>query len=75
MVMRRATRAEEDKTTEGKGYSITSPVHDGMTKIAYAVCAHWALDVASLAGRSRIRSAYAAENIAAMGKIANNALK
>ena len=83
MLMCRATRTEQDKTTVEDRYFITSAAHDDVAKIADAVRAHWGienglhwvLDVAFLEDHSRIRSGYAAENIAAIRKIANNALK
>jgi len=83
MVMCRATRTENDKTTVEDRYFITSAAHADVDKIADAVRAHWrienqlhwVLDVAFLEDQSRIRSGYAAENIAAIRKIATNALK
>jgi predicted transposase YbfD/YdcC len=83
MVMCRSTRTEHGKTTVEDRYFITSAVQNDVAKIAGAVRAHWGienglhwvLDVAFLEDQSRIRSGYAAENIAAIRKIANNALK
>ena len=83
MVMCRATRTEHGETTVEDRYFITSAVHDDVAKITDAVRAHWGienglhwvLDVAFLEDQSRIRSGHAAENIAAIRKIANNALK
>ena len=83
MVMCRATRTDQGQTTVEDRYFITSAAHDDVAKIADAVRAHWqienglhwVLDVAFGEDQSRIRSGYAAENIAAIRKIANNALK
>lgn len=83
MVMCRATRTDQGQTTVEDRYFITSATHDNVAKIADAVRAHWqienglhwVLDVAFGEDQSRIRSGYAAENIAAIRKIANNALK
>lgn len=83
MVMCRATRTEQGETSVEDRYFITSAAHEGVAKIADAVRAHWrienglhwVLDVAFGEDQSRIRSGYAAENIAAIRKIANNALK
>lgn len=83
MVMCRATRTEQGQTSVEDRYFITSAAHDDVAKIADAVRAHWqienglhwVLDVAFGEDQSRIRSGYAAENIAAIRKIANNALK
>lgn len=83
MVMCRATRTEHGETTVEDRYFITSAAHDDVATIADAVRAHWhienglhwVLDVAFGEDQSRIRSGYAAENIAAIRKIANNALK
>ncbi|MBZ0106539.1 MAG: ISAs1 family transposase [Sulfuricella denitrificans] len=83
MVMCRATRTDQGQTTVEDRYFITSATHDDVAKIADAIRAHWqienglhwVLDVAFGEDLSRIRSGYAAENIAAIRKIANNALK
>lgn len=83
MIMCRATRTEKGQTSVEDRYFITSAVHDDVVKITDAVRAHWGienglhwvLDVAFLEDQSRIRLGYAAENIAAIRKIANNALK
>lgn len=83
MVMCRATRTEQGETTVEDRYFITSAAHDNVATIADAVRAHWqienglhwVLDVAFGEDQSRIRSGYAAENIATIRKIANNALK
>ncbi len=83
MVMCRATRTEKGDTTVEDRYFITSADHDDVALIADAVRAHWhienglhwVLDVAFGEDQSRIRSGYAAENIAAIRKIANNTLK
>jgi predicted transposase YbfD/YdcC len=83
MVMCRATRTDQGQTSVEDRYFITSAAHDDVAKIADAVRAHWqienglhwVLDVAFGEDQSRIRSGYAAENIAAIRKIANNALK
>lgn len=83
MVMCRTTRTEQGKTTVEDRYFITSAAHQDVVIISDAVRAHWGienglhwvLDVAFDEDQSRIRSGYAAENIAAIRKIANNALK
>lgn len=83
VVMCRATRTDQGKTTVEDRYFITSSTHDDVAKISDAVRAHWGienglhwvLDVAFDEDHSRIRSGYAAENIAAIRKIANNVLK
>lgn len=83
MIMCRATRTEKGQTSVEDRYFITSAVHDDVVKITDAVRAHWGienglhwvLDVAFLEDQSRIRLGHAAENIAAIRKIANNALK
>ena len=83
MVMCRAMRTVQGKTTVEDRYFITSAAHHDVVKISDAVRAHWGienglhwvLDVAFDEDQSRIRSGYAAENIAAIRKIANNTLK
>jgi predicted transposase YbfD/YdcC len=83
MVMCRATRTHKDETSVEDRYFITSCTHDDVIRIADAVRnhwgiengLHWVLDVAFLEDHSRIRSGYAAENMATIRKIAHNALK
>lgn len=83
MVMCQATRTVQGKTTVEDRYFITSAAHHDVVKISDAVRAHWGienglhwvLDVAFDEDQSRIRSGHAAENIAAIRKIANNTLK
>ncbi|NQT92442.1 MAG: ISAs1 family transposase [Lentisphaerae bacterium] len=83
MVMSRATRTLDGETSVEDRYFITSSVHDNVDKIADAVrdhwgienSLHWVLDVAFLEDQSRIRTGYAAENMATIRKIAHNALK
>ena len=83
MVMCRATRTDKGQTSVEDRYFITSCVHDDVAVIADAIRNHWAienglhwvLDMAFLEDQSRIRSGYAAENIATIRKIAINAIK
>lgn len=83
MIMCRATRTEKNETTVEDRYFITSCTHNDAAKIAQAVRSHWqienglhwVLDVAFQEDQSRIRTGYAAENIAAIRKISHNALK
>ena len=83
MVMCRATRTAKGETSVEDRYFITSCIHDDVAIIADAIRNHWAienglhwvLDMAFLEDQSRIRSGYAAENIATIRKIAINALK
>jgi len=83
MVMCRATRTDKGETSVEDRYFITSSTHDDVAKIADAVRnhwriengLHWVLDVAFLEDQSRIRTGYAAENMATIRKIAHNALK
>ena len=83
MVMCRATRTNHGETSVEDRYFITSSTHNDVVKISDAVRnhwsiengLHWSLDVAFLEDHSRIRSGYAAENMAALRKIALNALK
>ena len=83
MVMCRATRTQADQTSVEDRYFITSCIHHDVEKIAAAVRNHWAvenslhwvLDVVFLEDQSRIRKGHAAENMAAIRKIAHNALK
>lgn len=83
MPMCRATRTEGDETSVEDRYFITSWAHQDVTKIADAVRSHWGienglhwvLDVAFLEDQSRIRTGYAAENMALIRKISHNALK
>lgn len=83
MVMCRATRTFKGETSVEDRYFITSCTHDDVAVIADAIRNHWAienglhwvLDIAFLEDQSRIRSGYAAENLAAIRKIAINVIK
>jgi len=83
MVMCRATRTLDAETTVEDRYYITSASHGNVEKIAGGVRKHWGienklhwvLDVAFDEDQSRIRIGHAAENMAALRKIALNALK
>lgn len=83
MIMCRATRTEKGDTAVEDRYFITSCRHDDVAKIADAIRNHWAienglhwvLDVAFLEDHSRIRTGYAAQNMATIRKISHNALK
>lgn len=83
MLMCRASRTLNGKTSTEDRYFITSCTHNDVEKIAAAVrnhwgienSLHWILDVAFLEDQSRIRIGYAAENMAAIRKIALNILK
>lgn len=83
MVMCRATRTLDGETSTEDRYFITSSTHNDVQKIAHGVRAHWGienrlhwiLDVAFLEDQSRIRTRFAAENMATIRKIALNAIK
>lgn len=83
MVMCRATRTLKGKTSVEDRYFITSNTGHDVEKIAAAIRAHWrvenslhwVLDIAFYEDQCRIRSGYAAENLAAVRKIALNAIK
>ena len=83
MVMCRATRTLNGETSIEDRYFITSSTHNDVHKIAHGVRAHWGienslhwiLDVAFLEDQSRIRTRFAAENMATIRKIALNAIK
>lgn len=83
MVMCRATRTEKGETSIEDRYFITSCFHNDVVKIADAVrnhwgienSLHWVLDVAFLEDQSRVRTGYAAENMATVRKVAHNALR
>jgi predicted transposase YbfD/YdcC len=83
MAMCRASRTINGETSTGERYFITTCTHNNVEKIAAAVRSHWGienslhwiLDVAFLEEQSRIRIGYAAENMAAIRKIALNILK
>jgi len=83
MVMCRATRTLNGKTSIEDRYFITSSTHNDVEKIAHGVRTHWSienglhwvLDVAFLEDQSRIRTQYAAENMATVRKIALNTIK
>lgn len=83
MVMCKSARTEKGKTTVEDRYFITSNTGHDVDKIAAAVrahwrienCLHWALDVTFYEDQCRVRVGYAAENLAAIRKIALNVLK
>ena len=83
MVMCRATRTLNGKTSIEDRYFITSSTHNDVEKVAHGVRTHWSienglhwvLDVAFLEDQSRIRTQYAAENMATVRKIALNTIK
>lgn len=83
MVLCRASRTINGETSTEDRYFITSCTHNDVEKVATAVRSHWGienslhwiLDVAFLEDQSRIRIGYAAENMAAIRKIALNVLK
>ena len=83
MVMCKSTRTEKGKTTVEDRYFITSNTGHDVDKMAAAVRAHWrienslhwVLDVTFYEDQCRVRIGYAAENLAAIRKIALNALK
>jgi predicted transposase YbfD/YdcC len=83
MVMCRATRTLQGETSTEDRYFITSTTHNDVETIAHGVRAHWGienglhwlLDVAFLEDQSRIRTRYAAENMATIRKIALNTIK
>lgn len=83
MAMCRATRTVKGETSVENRYFITSSVHRGVIKIAAAIRAHWqvenslhwVLDVAFNEDQCRIRTGYAAENLATIRRLALNVLK
>lgn len=83
MAMCRATRTVKEQTSIEDRYFITSTKHKDVKKIAIAIRnhwgienkLHWVLDVAFQEDQSRIRTGYAAENMATIRKIALNVLK
>ncbi|NIA14092.1 MAG: ISAs1 family transposase [Nitrospiraceae bacterium] len=83
MAMCRATRTVNDETSVEDRYFITSATHNDVKKIATGIrnhwgienSLHWVLDVAFQEDQSRIRVGYAAENMAAIRKMAINVLK
>jgi predicted transposase YbfD/YdcC len=83
MVMCRATRTLNGQTSTEDRYFITSNTGHNIQNIAAAVRAHWqvenslhwVLDIAFYEDQCRIRSGYAAENLATLRKMALNVLK
>ena len=83
MAMCRATRTVKGETSVENRYFITSGVQRGVMKIAAAIRAHWqvenslhwVLDVAFNEDQCRIRTGYAAENLATIRRLALNVLK
>lgn len=83
MVLCRATRTVKGETSVEDRYFITSSTNRTVEKIAAAIrahwqvenCLHWVLDVAFNEDQCRIRTGYAAENLATMRRLALNALK
>ncbi len=83
MIMCRATRIVNGETSVEDRYFITSARHEEAGKLADAVRAHWGienglhwvLDVTFNEDQSRIRIGHAAENLAAVRKMALNAIK
>jgi predicted transposase YbfD/YdcC len=83
MVMCRATRTVNDVTSIEDRYFITSAKHEDARKLADAVRAHWGienglhwvLDVTFNEDQSRIRIGHAAENLAAVRKMALNVIR
>jgi predicted transposase YbfD/YdcC len=83
MVMCRATRTLNGQTSTEDRYFITSNTGHDIQNIAAAVRAHWqvenslhwVLDIAFYEDQCRIRSGYAAENLATLRKMALNVLK
>lgn len=83
MVMCRATRTVNGETSVEDRYFITSDTGNDVEKIASAIRAHWrvenslhwVLDIAFDEDQCRIRSGYAAENLATIRKLALNVLK
>jgi predicted transposase YbfD/YdcC len=83
MIMCRATRTLNGQTSVEDRYYITSAKHNDATKLAEAVRAHWGienglhwvLDMTFNEDQSRIRMGYAAENLAAVRKMALNVMK
>jgi len=83
MAMCRATRTVKGETSVENRYFITSGVHRDVIKIAAAIRAHWqvenslhwVLDVAFNEDQCRIRTGYAAENLATIRRLALNVLK
>lgn len=83
MVLCRATRTVKGETSVEDRYFITSSTNRTVEKIAAAIrahwqvenCLHWVLDVAFNEDQCRVRTGYAAENLAPMRRLALNALK
>lgn len=83
MAMCRATRTLKGQTSVEDRYFITSSANRSVEKIATGIrahwevenCLHWVLDIAFDEDQCRIRSGYAAENLATMRRLALNALK
>lgn len=83
MAMCRATRTLKGETSVEDRYFITSSASRNVVEVATAIRAHWrvenslhwVLDVAFAEDQCRIRTGYAAENLATIRKLALNALK
>jgi predicted transposase YbfD/YdcC len=83
MAMCRATRTIKGETSTEDRYFITSNKDKPIKKIAASIRAHWGienslhwvLDVAFGEDQCRIRSGYAAENLAAIRRLAINVVK
>lgn len=83
MAMCRATRTVKGQTSVEDRYFITSSANRSVIEVATAIRAHWrvenslhwVLDVAFAEDQCRIRTGYAAENLATIRRLAINALK
>lgn len=83
MAMCRATRTLNGETSMEDRFFIASGKNRPVEKIAAAIrahwhvenCLHWVLDVAFNEDQCRIRTGYAAENLASIRRLALNALK
>lgn len=83
MAMCRATRTIRGETSTEDRYFITSSTGRGVKEIAVAIRSHWGienglhwvLDIAFQEDQCRIRTGYAAENIATVRKMALNVIK
>jgi predicted transposase YbfD/YdcC len=83
MAMCRAARTLNGETTIEDRYFITSSTDKDVKKIAASIrahwrvenCLHWVLDVAFNEDQCRIRIGYAAENLAAIRRLAINVIK
>ena len=83
MAMCRATRTVNGQTSVEDRYFITSRAEGNVSTIAHAIRAHWrienslhwVLDIVFDEDQCRIRTGYAAENLATIRRLAINALK